>query len=202
MRLTRWTKTTRNIDLTGNKMGMEKSIVTWNNDICLGKRWTTISCEVDPTIVHHWARMVVQWGPSQGISIHKTWHGLSKHVGNKKSSSSQSIFFLLAIKWAFPQFQSKPKLNAMGSQPLPAKLLDKWICASNNRAWASSDMLLTLALQSTFLFVKYMGYQNKQEHYSRRFLGGIKQIVFLRVFLHGRGSNNPLQLPFLWEYEA
>jgi hypothetical protein len=34
------------------------------------------------------------------------------------------------------------------------------------------------------------------------FLGSIKQIVFLRVFLHGRGSNNPLQLPFLWEYEA
>jgi hypothetical protein len=32
-------------------MGMEKThektIVTWNNDICLGKRWTTISGEVD-----------------------------------------------------------------------------------------------------------------------------------------------------------
>ena len=46
----------------------------WEND---GQRFP---CEVDPTIVHHWARMVVQWGPSQGISIHKTWHGLSKHV--------------------------------------------------------------------------------------------------------------------------
>ena len=134
----------RNIDLTGNKMGMEqkheKTIVTWNNDICLGKQWTTISGEVDLQLSITGPEWLFNGGHLLSSTGHLSlWIRTFSHVrdfdpqdmacpkmlATRNPLYHHNPYFFIGHQIGLSPVSVKAQTQRHGFPTFPAKLLDK-----------------------------------------------------------------------------